>query len=286
MISSMESEIASAYERCCRRFPTIDLPLETFAERVREALAGREMSAQVQFEDLFLALACSRGDRIAWECFAEEYLSMLRRFAAHACRSMWESEDLAHELIAGLLHDRDKLRSYTGRGSLAAWLRVAVSHAAIDRFRRDRRSVPLEEVQTRGVEPVAADASPDRSFDDARWGPALSAALSEEIRGLKPRERLLLGLYYVQGVPLRNIAAQFGVHEATASRWLEAVRQTIRKRVEKAMRRRHRLQPREIRALWRCVSEQETFSLDPLISQARLTTASTERGNRERIVRR
>ena len=265
----MISEAASAesrevFERCQSRFPTISFPPEEFFAR-----AGRSGVPfdQLHHEDLFLAAACAHGDRLAWEYFADEYLPLVQKLAAQACRQFQESEDLAQEIVSQLIGDRGKLGGYDGRGSLASWLRVAVARAAIDRFRRVRREVSWEETTERGCEPSAASESLQGAPEslDARWGPVLARVLAGQIEQLPARDRLLLGLYYVSEVPLKIIGRRYGVHEATVSRWLNRIRNTLRTGVEKELRRRHGLRPRETDTLWRWVAEEEKFSLKEIL---------------------
>lgn len=284
----MNDEIIRAFERCQRRYPTISLEFEEFKDRVEQILAGEYSSAagspegrpragmsleSMHVEDLFLALACSRGDHIAWEYFADAYLPVARRCAQQACRHLAQSEDLAQELVTRMLEDRRRFAGYNGRGSLAGWLRVAVSHAAIDHFRRNRRQVSLEEIEEAGNTAVlASDGAGTREQGerlDARWGPVLLAVLVEEIRRLLPRDRLLLSLYYAQDVPLKAIGRQFGVHEATVSRWLDRLRQGLRKRIEREMKRRHGIRGSELESLWRWASEETDFSLREAISECK-----------------
>ncbi len=274
----MPERLRRIFERCQRRYPTIDLAFEDFAAHVDRILGSGERRAEgasdlldrMHHEDLFLALACSQGNRVAWEYFADEYLPLVQRYAGQACRHMAESEDLAQEIVAGLLDDRRRLAGYNGRGSLAGWLRVSVSHAAIDRFRRTRHQIPLEEVDGAGEE-LAAPGSRAPGPDpverlDARWGPVLLALLNEEIGRLSARDRLMLSLYYLEGIPLRLIGEQLGVHEATASRWLDSLRRRLRRGIEREMKRRHGLRPRELEAALQWVAEADGFHLHMALS--------------------
>jgi RNA polymerase sigma-70 factor, ECF subfamily len=280
------TDVRAAFERCQQRYPTIRLALEAFMARVETAVADLtggdapeirtwlQGFAQLHHEDLFLASACAAGDRIAWEYFADEYLPLLRRFAGRACRP-GEAEDLAQDLVTTLMSGAEagresRLTGYNGRGSLASWLRVTVARAAVDRFRKTRREVSLDDVQESGparVEP-RAPAEPVEDRLDARWGPVLSHLLEVELRSLGPRERLLLVLYYVRAVPLKAIGRHFAVHEATASRWLEDVRRGIRKRIERELRRKHGLRPRELEGLWRRVGDRELAPLEKALAQS------------------
>jgi RNA polymerase sigma factor (sigma-70 family) len=311
-------EIREVFERCQRRYPTVRLSFEHFSARLDEIVsAGHREHAnepagdveagsrqacpvclslfrQLHHEDLFLALACARGDRIAWECFADDYMALLRSFAARACKDFDASEDLAQEIVTALLGEsipvvnnavqqveggnphalqgssasQGKLGSYNGRGSLAGWLRASVSHAAIDRFRRNRKQVSLDQLVEQGRSPdlqASISAGGEEERLDAHWGPVMAQALQEEISRLLPRDRLLLSLYHVQGISLKAIGLQFGVHEGTASRWLERVRRGLRKRVERRLRKMHGLTARELRSVWQWISEIEA----PLLESVR-----------------
>ncbi len=262
---SAANEIRDAYEHSQQHFPAINLPFEEF--QARAARSGVPFD-QLHHEDLFLATACARGDRIAWECFTDEYLPLLKRLATQACRQCQESEDLAQEIIAELVEHRDRLGGYDGRGSLASWLRVAVARAAIDRYRRVRREVPLEQICGDGQDPPADRNLRDNSCEplDARWGPVLARILASEIERLPGRERLVLSLYYLEDLPLKLIGNRFGVHEATVSRWLDRIRRDLRKGAEGELRRTHGLRRREADSLWRWIGEEGLFSLKESLS--------------------
>jgi RNA polymerase sigma-70 factor len=260
----MERQILEAFERCQRRFPTVQLPLEAFQTRIREILTAAmnpdgnegEVFARIHHEDLFLAIACSRDDRVAWEHFADDYLPLLRHFAGQACGNPGEGEDIAQEITTKLLTEKRRLAAYNGRGSLSSWLRVSVAHAAVDRFRRTKRQVSLDGLQENGTQ--AAFLSPEKSDEaealDSRWGPVISRIAGECLQGFPARNRLLLSLYHLQGVPLKDLGRQFGISEATVSRWLDRMRREIRTKVEKELQKKHGFRSGEMQSLWKWIS--------------------------------
>jgi RNA polymerase sigma-70 factor, ECF subfamily len=271
----LRPKIDAVLERCHNRFPTVDLQAEVFLARVDEAVSAGTVEAAdpaawcacfeaLHHEDLFLACACAQGDRIAWEHFADEYMPLVRRFARAAC-SPQNSGDLAQQLVARLLEDRAKLAGYNGRGSLAGWLRVAIAHAAVDQFRRGAREVSLEQLEQSGG---AIPSPPAPAAEDERWGPVICDALAAAISGLSARDRLLLTLYYLNAVPLKAIGRHFSVHEGTASRWLDALRRSLRKSVEKELRIRHGLRPGDIRSIWERAADGDWFSLRKELARA------------------
>jgi len=260
----MDSQLQEIFEHCQRRFPTVRLSLDVFQARVLGILSSemrladdgmRQAFEKIHHEDLFLAIACAQNDRVAWEHLADEYFPLLRHFAVRSCGNLSEGEDLAQEIIARLLNEKQRLAGYNGRGSLAGWLRVAVSHAAVDRFRRMRRQASLGGMQNN--ESFCTLANPDMAEEDAldsKWGPVISQIAGECLGGLAPRDRLLLSLHYLHGVPLKDLGRQFGIHEATVSRWLDRKRREIRKQVERELRKKHGLRSSEIQSLWKWVS--------------------------------
>ncbi len=261
----MDLPILEVFERCQRRYPTVRVDVEAFESRIREILsteaasakeaAKAEIFAKLHHEDIYLALACAGDDRIAWEYFADDYVPLLRRFAGQACNNAGDAEDLAQEITAKLMKNRERLGGYNGRGSLAGWLRVAVSHAAIDRFRRTYRMSSMEELEQKGIDvtPQSPGSDSEGEFLDSRWGETIGHVIQEILRALPVRDRLMLSLYYLKNVSLRDIGRQFGIHEATASRWLERMRQDIRKQTERELHRKYRLTPDEVKSLWRWV---------------------------------
>jgi RNA polymerase sigma-70 factor len=278
----MTDRLRPIFERCQLRYPTVDLAFQDFAahidrilapEESRRAGAGEQLLQKLHHEDLFLALACSQGNRIAWEYFIDDYLPRIRQYAGQACRHAAEGQDLAQEMAAGLLEDRGRLAGYNGHGSLAGWLRVSVSHAAIDRFRRNRRQVSLDEAEEEGRAIRASSGPAGRSESverlDARWAPVLLSVLAEQIKDLTARDRLLLSLYYLRDVPLKLIGRHFGVHEATASRWLDRVRRGLRKGVEREMKRRHGLRPVELEYVLEWVAETGEGGLCEVLSECK-----------------
>ena len=277
MISAgIERAIQESFRRAQDRYPSIRLPYKRFVERLERSIGGvaardpafsesvwLESFERLHHVDLFLATACADGDRLAWDSFAETYFDQVRRWAAASLRNLVDAEDLTQDLMAaffsGTQEGVNRISGYSGKGSLASWLRVTVTRASIDRFRRTRKQVPLEEVSLAGQD----------SLDqlDSRWGPVLADLLQVQLTGLSNRDRLILGLYYLHGTPLRLIASHFNVHEATVSRWLGQLRKRIRKNVERAMKHEHGMRSREVQSLWRWVAEENRLSLEELLAE-------------------
>ena len=140
-----------------------------------------------------------------------------------------------------------KLAYYSGAGSLGGWLRAVVGQLAIDRHRREARLVHTEEdaeldrlTRDAGVETMTSDgfganASPEDTLANALASTAVEKALARALTDLEDEDRLLVKLYYFDGLRLREAGAVLGFHEATASRRLTRIHHDVRKRVEREL---------------------------------------------------
>jgi len=213
---------------------------------------------EIRADDLCLIVACEKGDETAWEDLVANFDSTVKSAARKISSNNEDAEDLASSIWAelyGLRVDADgnkksKLAYYSGRGSLAGWLRAVVSQLAVDQFRKQSKFVQIEE--DREFENLANEAlngdgphfgsraeNPENLYSDSRTTADVSAALSTAIAGLEAEDRLILKLYYFDSLKLKDIAATFGYHEATASRKLTRVQSEIRKGVEKSLKTQH-----------------------------------------------
>ena len=115
---------------------------------------------------------------------------------------------------------------YMGRGSLEGWLRTVLAQEFVNRYRKQKRLVSLEEQQEEGVQ--FSTAEPDSSGPvDGRLGSAVDEALDR----LAPEDRLILAAYYLDERTLTEIGRLVGVHESTISRRLEKLLKGLGKQV-------------------------------------------------------
>lgn len=208
-------------------------------------------SDEMQADDLCLILACERGDEKAWNDLVERFTSTVRSAARSATSNEDAAEELAQSIWAelyGLRTRKDgtaagKLSYYSGRGSLAGWLRAVVAQLAVDVFRKQSRLVqteedvdldrlarnaPLAELQTAVISGLH---NPEQAISNRFAKSDMQEALGLAIKELSAEDRLLVKLYYFDNLRLREAGTVLGVHEATASRRLSKVHTELRKRV-------------------------------------------------------
>jgi RNA polymerase sigma-70 factor, ECF subfamily len=209
---------------------------------------------KLQADDLCLIIACEQGDQKAWSDIVERFSTTVRSAARSASSNEEGAEDLAQSIWAELhgLRVREdgkpagKLAYYSGRGSLAGWLRAVVAQLAIDQHRKQSRLVQTEEdadfdrIIQQGQEENAWSGhgeavDPETQISRKFAGAQLQKALAESVKQLAAEDRLLVKLYYFDGLRLREAGAVLGVHEATASRRLTRVHTELRDDVQKTL---------------------------------------------------
>jgi len=193
-----------------------------------------EFWRDLKLEELALARACAAGHDAAWQAFLTRFREKLYDIARGITKEDSSARDLADSLYADLYgtSERDGLRVsrlnfYMGRGSLEGWLRTVLAQEFVNRYRKTKRLVSLEEQAEEGVQFSASPSSGPSSPLDSRLGAALDEALGQ----LSGEDRLVLASYYLDDRTLTEIGRMVGVHESTISRRLEKLLKGLRKQV-------------------------------------------------------
>ncbi len=237
--------------------PRIEKALDKYLF-VDEPGAGRaevqSFIGEIRADDLCLIIACERGDEKAWEDLVAGFDATVKSAARKISANAEDAEDLASSIWAelyGLRQDaegnrKSKLAYYSGRGSLGGWLRAVVAQLAVDQFRKQSKLVQLEEDREFDVLAnelpnsqnglVAQHENPEEIMTESRTAADIAAALGSAIAALADEDRLILKLYYFEDSKLKDIAATFGFHEATASRRLARLQADIRKLVQSLLK--------------------------------------------------
>lgn len=195
--------------------------------RACESASAKGGPLPAHLVDFAIAVACREGCESAWNHVVSEYRPKLQR-AAGALDPPGRAIDLADELFADL-YSQKLFRYFHGRSSLSTWLRAVLAQRFVDRIRAGRRTEPLEDDDR--VPAVGRSGGPD----DSVCREAVRLALTGALEQLSPRDRLLLGCYYSQGLKLAAIGRMLREHEATISRHLTRIRQDLRAAIEHAI---------------------------------------------------
>jgi RNA polymerase sigma-70 factor (ECF subfamily) len=261
---------ANAARLLARAGDTYSLSAQVLVPRIRAAVEKyllrdnadasladiNEFVDKLQADDLCLIVACEQGNETAWTDLVARF-GMTVRSAARSVSSNEEgAEDLAQSIWAELhgLRIRDdgkpasKLAYYSGRGSLAGWLRAVVGQLAVDQHRKQSRLVQTEDdadfdrliqKDDQSWSGHSERMNPETQVSDKRASADLQKALADSIGHLSDEDRLLVKLYYFDGLKLHEAGAILGVHEATASRRLTRIHADLRLNVAESLKKEH-----------------------------------------------
>ena len=224
---------AAAYGVDCEQFGVILKEVQQKYLPQASPEEAKEFCAGLRLEELTLARACAAGNERAWNDFISRFRQKLHGMALHITRDATHAAELADSLFADLygVNARDgarhsKLVFYTGRGSLEGWLRTVMAQEFINRYRKQKRLLSLEEQTEDGVQFAAADSDPPGTTDQR-----LESATDQALCELSAEDRFVLAAYYLDGRTLAEIARSLGLHESSISRRLDRISGGLRKRI-------------------------------------------------------
>lgn len=218
--TALDVLLAAARER----WPSVSFDAET----VETFAAERSDGETAPVADLALAAACAAGSPGAHAAF-DEVLTEVD--AAGAATSA--THDLVLEvkqvLRMQLLVPKDGkppgIVGYRGKGPLRGWVRITATRELIRHKKKRQREAPLEArtldmLLSSGIDPAL-------SALKAEYRHEFAVALREAITDLSAEDRTLLRQQIVDEMSIDAIGAAFGVHRATAARWLNRARAAL-----------------------------------------------------------
>jgi RNA polymerase sigma-70 factor, ECF subfamily len=230
----------AAYGLDCQQFAAI---LQEVQEKYLPQASrdqAKEFCSGLRLEELALARACAAGNEPAWRDFINRFRQKLHSMALHITRDNTHAAELADSLFADLYGvnartgaRKSKLVFYTGRGSLEGWLRTVMAQEFINRYRKQKRLVSLEEQTEDGVQFAVAEPAPAGASDQR-----LESATDQALGELSAEDRFVLAAYYLDGRTLDEIARALGLHESSISRRLDRISGSLRKRILVCLRER------------------------------------------------
>jgi len=242
LVEQYHDDLVAAYAAGKAAHPGISMESERFAKRIvgsaPEGPSGvADRLAALRTEDFFLASACELGCAGAWERLWEQYLPRMRAMALRWGAAESEAEEVARDLPGALMarpeHGRvaTQLGTYTGSGSLLAWLGTVVDRE-LSRRRHARAPSLADELDFH----IAPDGlPPPDAVVHSETGERVSAALESALLDLSAREFLLVVAKFRDGLSQRDIARQLDISEQRVSvlmtRALDRVREAVRRDV-------------------------------------------------------
>ncbi len=146
------------------------------------------------------------------------YRRRVHAIAYAVLRDSAAAEDVAQEVFVKLWR---ALPGFDGRAQLSTWIYVIARNAALGALRRRR---PEDSLSEPAVEAAAESAALDAAPGERRGPEALDAALARAIAALPEKQRIVVGLYYLEERPTEEVATMLGMPVNTVKTHLHRAR--------------------------------------------------------------
>ena len=127
-------------------------------------------------------------------------------------------------MLVGADGDPPRIATYTGRGALGAWVRIAATRLALNLRKSDQRHAGTEDDDAISL---SGSHDPELEYVKTRYATELSEALRATLLALPARLASVLRLHYQQGMTVDAIGTMYKVRGRTVQRWLAEARDSI-----------------------------------------------------------
>lgn len=226
--AALADALADAHARGRTAWPAVALDASTFARHLGSRL-GAETSqlGELALDDLYLACALTQGNPAAIKVLERELFPQI--VAVLARRGVAKdgvdelTQRLREHLLVGTTERPGRIADFRGRGSLRGWIIVAAVRMSDRAGQNERRTAAQPFVSV--ADPRAGEA--EDALAKHEYRAELERACEQALLELPKRERALLRLQLCDGASIDQIGRIYGVHRATAARWLGRARELI-----------------------------------------------------------
>jgi RNA polymerase sigma-70 factor (ECF subfamily) len=236
-------------------WPHVTIDRDQLVAFVKERLGGEDAItlSSAPAGDLALAAACAAGEPTAHAAF-DAVLTEVDAAGAATGATKDLVADVKQVLLVQMLIPKDGkppgIAGYRGRGPLRGWLRITATRELIRHKKKQVREAPLEisldRLLTSGIDPALEQLK-------AEYRAEFAVALREAIETLGAEDRTLLRQSIVDEMSIDEIGAAFGVHRATAARWLNRARGALVAATHERLAQRLELPVEQIESVMRLV---------------------------------
>lgn len=175
-------------------------------------------------DDNSLISLVKRGRQDAYRALVDRYQHMVYNLAYKILLDEDEAKDAAQEAF---IKAYKALASFKGQSKFSTWLYRIAWTTTISKTRGKKRSTSLDEAQ----EYVSPEAQPDALMQESDQSYYLHQALG----ALSAPDRLLLTLYYLQELPMEEVAEIAGLDKNNAKVKVHRARKKLAVLLEKIL---------------------------------------------------
>jgi len=270
-LTAWEERLDRALGAARAAWPRVELNGTRFVTHLARHLAADaspEALEALHVGDLYLACACADGLPAAHAAFEARILPEVDLAVARMKLSPTALDEVRQLVRQRMLvpgpDTPPKLAAYPGTGPLSSWVRAAALWLALDLQRqRATHDTPQEDSALSLLVDPGDD--PELAYLKTTYRAEFNAAFAQALTRLAPRERNLLRLKYLDGLSIDQLGALYGIHRATAARWVVAAQQALLEGTRSLLTERLRLTGSQLDSVLRLISSQLDMNLSRLL---------------------
>jgi len=217
----------SLFHRARACHPDVALSAEQFQPFLTRSLSAGAIDSgpleRLHIADLYLACAYGLGYEAAHKRVEAEYFTPIARRLVRMQIPTSISAEILQDLRCRLVEmsgPEFSGRAYCGQGSLGGWLFIAAVRIAERHSARMRNELPTEDNCVAVLERQIPVIDPELDHLVHSYKSVFESALRAGLAALSSRERNLLRYHYLEQLSIDRLAEIYGVHRATAARWI------------------------------------------------------------------
>ncbi len=261
-----ESALSDAIAAAQTRWPGIKINasgLLAHLAKLEESTSGHVDTNRL--EEIALCFACGSGDSVAIQAFETSYFSeltiALRKLDAKR-GTFEEMRQLArHHLFVGA-PGAAKVLTYLGMGSLRKWVRVVMTHLAINTLSREAPETAMSDKVLAALMGGNIE-DPELTYIKQHYRNDLQTAFHEAFAQMSEEDQSLIQNAFYTRLSIDTLAVLYDIHRSTAARRVLKVRDELVTNVRAALKDRLHISSNECDSLLRFMRSQLEFDFDP-----------------------
>jgi RNA polymerase sigma-70 factor (ECF subfamily) len=235
--------------------------------RLLPAAHAPEALERLALGDLYLARACVEGVPAALAAFEARLLPEVYVAVARLKLPPTAVDELRQQVRQKMLVSTpevpSKLAAYPGTGPLAGWVQGAALWLARGLLRQQTRELRADDAALSFLLEPGDD--PELAYLKRTYRAEFNAAFAQSLSMLATRQRNVLRLKYLDGMSIDQLGAVYGVHRASAARWVASAHEALLKETRRRLTERLRLTGSQLDSVLRLISSQLDVSLGRLL---------------------
>lgn len=209
-------------------WPTVEVADDEVQAVLTRRAASGAAPDDAAIADLYIAIACAAGDGAALRAFEARYFPGIGPALARVSTDpafVDEVKQLVREKL--FVGAPPRIVELAGHGDLGGLVRVVALRTALN-LRRSQARVELTDDATM-LDALVASADPRLHALRQQQKALVKGAFEAAVAALEPRDRNLLRMYLLHELGIDELGRVHQVHRATVARWLERIREQLRK---------------------------------------------------------